>query len=1294
MLCIRALTPNILNNRRVPTSPPSFPASSWMRRNALALALLAGGCALSAWGGWSVRQQLAESDRQRFDQLGERLVGAISGRFLSTEQALFGGRGLFDASEYVHREEWARFSHGMAPFMQAGVVGLGFVQRVPRSELPAFVASLRAEGVADFAIRDDGGRPELYVHTYVEPFERNRAALGFDLASDPNRRETAEEAMRADRPVLSRRLILRQDSEERPGFLLFLPIYAGGTPPADPDGRAAALLGWVTAGLRMDLLMAGIEEMTERQLDIHVYEGPLADPANLMFDAYRTDLAQTPPPALAAPTELRRFTDRLTLSLYGRDWTVEVSTLPAFDAARRRDVPWIVFGGGVSMSFLAAGFVWSLGVARSRAEALAADMTRGRRLAEAETRRLALVASRTDNGVVLTDPSGLIEWVNEGFTRISGYTLDEVRGRKPGSFLQGPGTDVRTIQRMRQGVASGKGFNLEVINYHKNGHAYWLQIEAQPLHDEHGALTGFMALQADITQRKRTEQELAQKEAQLRFIFEFVPVGISWMIVGREETRMMNSAHAGISGVSPEEMREDSLAFEKVTHPEDLARNRAEMARMRRGEIDRFSLEKRFVRPDGSVVWAVLSMRLFKDPVSGEMQQISTLIDITPVKAAQEEIALQESRFRFIFESAPIGISWRLIRKDGSQVRLLNDEHLRIGGLTREEASASMGAFFDLTHPDDKPLQAALNERLHGGEIDRYNLEKRYVHRDGRVVWVNFNTQRRVHADGSEVRLTTVVDITAQKQTAEELMVAKEAAEKANLAKSQFLAMMSHEIRTPMNGVIGMTSLLLDSPLSPEQQEYAETIRASGDALLAIINDILDFSKIESGRLDLEHAEFNLRDCVEGALDLLAPVAAGKGLDLLYEVGEEVPALVTGDAARLRQILVNLLGNAVKFTVRGEVVLTVRSGAAQAGRLELRFAVADTGIGIPREAMGRLFQSFTQVDASTTRRFGGTGLGLAISRRLAELMGGSMWVESEVGRGSVFHFAVLVEVPPSRPRPYLPAHRIELAGRDILVVDDNATSRRILATLLEGWGMRPHVFASGEQALTALQAGATFAAGVLDMHMPEMDGAMLARALRDAGGASAPPLILLSSLGRRDFVDDRTLFAAYLTKPAKPAQLQEALREVLSTRPVVAVSSTEVLPPVNGEARPERVLLAEDNPVNQKVALHMLAKMGYRADVAANGLRVLEAVRARSYDVVLMDVQMPEMDGLEAARHIVAEQPDPAARPWLIALTANAMQGDRERCLAAGLDDYLSKPIKVAELEEALRRAHRRPPAP
>ncbi|NET25019.1 response regulator [Okeania sp. SIO1I7] len=643
---------------------------------------------------------------------------------------------------------------------------------------------------------------------------------------------------------------------------------------------------------------------------------------------------------------------------------------------------------------------------------------------------------------------------------------------------------------------------------------------------------------------------------------------------------------------------------------------------------------------------------------------------------------------------------------------------MRIIGHENDPLPHTLSTWSDNIHPDDMEATITDVEAHLAGETERFQNTHRIKHRDGHYVWIFTKGQRICDESGQPYRAVgTITDITEKKQAEDRTRTAKEEAEIANRAKSEFLATMSHEIRTPMNAVIGMTGLLLDTELNAQQQDFVEVIRNSGDALLILINDILDFSKIESGKLDLEEQPFNIRSCIEECLDLLAPKAAEKNLELAYLIQPQTPEVIVGDVTRLRQVLVNLLSNGVKFTQTGEVVVSVtaslqnqdldpaqkrdcpipnqtqclESNAPCSAVYEIQFAVKDTGIGIPQDRMDRLFKPFSQVDASTTRHYGGTGLGLVISKRLSEIMGGKMWVESEAGVGSTFFFTVVATaVAENSCLGKKSETETILKNKHLLVVDDNTTNRQVLTLQAESVCMISQAVGSGQEAINLLQSGQKFDIGILDVQMPEMDGFTLANKIRKLPNCQELPLVFISSLNELEYSSQKVNInaTAYLNKPIKQSQLQKVLVGLLTGDIVNSTQKSKIQSNVKlAEKLPLKILLAEDNVVNQKVAINILKNLGYRADVAANGLEVLAALRRQSYDVVLMDVQMPEMDGLTATRQICTEW-EKEKRPRIIAMTANAMRGDRENCLAAGMDDYISKPVRLEALTTALSKCN------
>jgi PAS domain S-box-containing protein len=685
---------------------------------------------------------------------------------------------------------------------------------------------------------------------------------------------------------------------------------------------------------------------------------------------------------------------------------------------------------------------------------------------------------------------------------------------------------------------------------------------------------------------------------------------------------------------------------------------------------------------------------ILKFPLAGESGQPLigiNAIDITEQQLAADRVERSRESYRVLFEDAPVAM--HEIDRDGIITRV-NRARCALGGYSAEElVGRHASEFVPLEQREES--QAAMRAKL-AGQLPLIPVERPYLRKDGGLIRVEVHDTPIYGADGTVQGMRTcLVDLTERYEARQRidafalqlqeknaaLALALESAQESTRLKSQFLANMSHEIRTPMNGVLGMTELLLESGLTPEQKSLALSVSRSGVQLLTIINDILDFSKIESGKLELEHVPFDLAGVVEAAVELMAPAAHGKGLELTYWLDPEVPVRLVGDEARLRQVLLNLAGNAVKFTAEGEIAVHVSAGLERNGAVRLHVSVTDTGIGIAEDGMQHLFQSFTQADSSTTRRFGGTGLGLAIAKSIVEQMQGRIGAESMRGRGSRFWFTVILERDAAAQSNAL---RPALRPARVLIVDDNATSRAILERYMVAWGLHPHSVENGKQALDTLRsnhaAGAPIHLVILDMRLPDMDGAAVTREIEGDPALRATRIIHMTAIG---CLSDSAGAAARVAKPVKPQTLYECLKGVMEHSPSAAPAASEILPERQPRTCRGRVLIAEDNPVNQRVASLQVRRCGFDTDVVGDGEEALAALENLHYALVLMDCQMPRMDGYAATRELRRRENGSRHTP-VIALTANAYATDREACLQAGMDDHLAKPVSLRTLGEIL----------
>lgn len=947
--------------------------------------------------------------------------------------------------------------------------------------------------------------------------------------------------------------------------------------------------------------------------------------------------------------------------------------------------------------------------------------------------------------VVVLDPEGHILRFNRAAEQLSGYSLAEVKGRLLWDLGLIPPEDVPSV---KQAFEQLKGNYSLFLNRHEN---FWrtkqgaLRLIAwtnTALIGANGEAEFLMSTGIDITDRKLAELALKESEERYRDLFEnatdliqsvdaeghFLYVNRTWKeTLGYDEAQVYQMTLFDI--LHPDCREHCQALFQKLLAGEKLEK-----------------VETAFLTASGETVWVEGNVNCrFEDGVMVATRGIFR--NITEQKKAAEELERQNRRAQLlanlslkiresldiaeILETAVTEIQALLkadrvlvyrFQPDGSGIICSEKTQPGIPSLAGEviedpcfqEKYAqlySQGRVRVVSDVESEGLEPCYLELLQKMQVRANLVVPLFLEQQlwglllahqcsGPRQWQPFEMELLSQlANQIGIALTQAALLERERKRGLELEQARKAAEQAAQAKSSFLATMSHEIRTPMNAVLGMTGLLLETPLNAEQRDFVETIRVSGDALLTLINDILDFSKLEAGEMELEILDFDLRSCLEEVADLFAHTAHAKGLEMAVLMPPEVPRYLRGDASRLRQILNNLVSNAIKFTHQGEVVIQAELMQETATHVQLRLSVRDTGIGIPKDAQTKLFQPFTQVDASTTRKYGGTGLGLAICKQLTELMGGKIFLESEEGRGSTFSVELTLERQPYAQQLSQPAVRIpvDLRGKRLLVVDDNATNRKILQYQATAWGMRVEEAENAYQAMDklrqAVREGRPFPLAVLDMQMPEVDGETLGRWIKADPELSQTRLVMMTSLGLGEHSRRAAEigFAAYLTKPVKQTRLQEALVMALGKSSGLATSLLGMGPPLSQSApsasrpqQPLRILLAEDNPVNQKVALRQLQSLGYMADVVANGQEVLDLLQRVQYDLILMDCQMPVMDGYEATRRLRQQERGSGHRTVVIAITANAMQEDRERCLQAGMDDYLSKPVLKEDLERVL----------
>jgi PAS domain S-box-containing protein len=1329
----------------------------------------------------------------QFTRTSDRMEAELVRRFTMPQYGMHGLLALFATLPDLKRDQfnaWVKARDIEKEY--PGIRGFGYVEHVKRTDLPAFIRRQRASGNADFTVPDPGTADDLFVITMRAPLLPTQKAIGMDMGSEPRRRFTAEQAIRTGEITLSPKLELMLDADKTPGFIYMLPVYRSPDGKIGSAGQSATLRGLVFVPLVAKELLDGISTTGNYTVRMRVYEGT-ESANNLVFDS-----APNGSKAPATHTALVH-----TVNIAGHALTLHFEPTLLHEQASSNPVLAYMGLAGTAISLLLTLGVWLL-LGRVRAENIAREMTR-------DLSRLARVARHTTNSVSLLDAKGRITWVNEGFTRLTGYEMQEAVGHSPGEILSSGRSDPVSVAALDEGIRNPGVVRVEMVNRAKDGHEYWIETEVSPFFDSDGKIEGFIEVGADVTRQKTMQLRLEESMRSSQTLLKTLEMLALVSFADRNgHITHANAAYQEVSGYSLQELLGQNHRIVSSGHHGKEFWSKV-WGTIGRGEPWRGEVCNR--NKSGEIFWVDSLIAPFLDDEGRVDRFVSIYIDITQRKRNEEALAQATKRLELAIEGGNDGLwDWMDMSQDA---QWWSPNYYKLLGYTEAELPARSTNYLSLLHPDsaeanlqmmhkaistkqgfelevqlrtkdrgyrwyrtrakvyldangDPKRMAGATQDIHevklvtqalaaneaflatagrisgvGGwkfdlktlaltwtqvtrdihEVDEtfvptsenvisfyapeaqtliqaaaqqalengipWDVELPFTTAKGRAIWVRAIGAAEKEGDKTVALVGALQDVTERRAAEERLRRALAEAESATVAKGQFLANMSHEIRTPLNAILGMLSLMEKTGLSVQQEDYVTKTKTAATSLLALLNDILDLSKVEAGKLELDVQPTDMEALLRELSVILSASVSKKPLEVLYDLDARLPRTVMVDATRLKQVLINLAGNAIKFTASGEVVIRLQRAGGSDDRVAIQFSVTDTGIGISPEQQSRLFSAFTQAEASTTRQFGGTGLGLAISQQLVHMMGGEIRIESRLAQGSTFHFALELNVVDEDALSH------SVTPRRVLLVDDHPVALELTRQMgiANGWDIV--AVESGEAAMQQLRENGvqglpSFDAVVVDWMLPGMDGWATAaeiRRLSQEQGAPALRIVMLTAHNRdslRERPDgDQALIDAYLVKPVTTRLLREAVENsgsgVHELRKLRRGSGRRALAGV-------RLLVVEDNLINQQVAEELLTHEGAMVSLAANGLLGVQAVAAAQpqFDAVLMDVQMPVMDGYTATKHIRKEM-GLHTLP-IIAMTANAMSTDRAECLAAGMNEHVGKPFDIKQLATVILR--------